>query len=130
MRDFKEYTIMDGKTTTGVGNVIYCEDFTHAIVSFNTSGSANCSVKFAGSIASAAPNFSAAQSPSNSFDYVQLKDLEDASSVDGDTGLTLAGTDDQRLFEVNVNALTYFTANITAISAGAVTIKVKLYTNK
>lgn len=120
---------MSAKGTTGIGNTIFCEDFRNAVISFNTASSANCTVKFAGSIAETAPNFAAAQSVSNSYDYVQVKDLEDASAIDGDTGITLTGTDDHRLVEINTNGLRYINAVITAISAGTVTIKVRLYNN-
>jgi hypothetical protein len=128
-KDIKEYTIMDGKTDVGAGRIPMCEDFTHAIVSVHTAGSTNCTLKFAGSISEVAPDFAAGQSPTNSYDFVQVKDLEDGSTLDGDTGLVLSGTDEHRLFEINTNALRFMTARITAISAGAVTVKVRLYNN-
>ena len=128
-KDIKEYTIMLAKGDTGVGNIPMCEDFTHAIVSVHTTDSTNCTLKFAGSIAEETPNFAAGQSPTNSYEFVQAKDLEDGSTLDGDTGLVLSGTDDNRLFEINTNALRFITARITAISAGAVTVKVRLYNN-
>ncbi len=127
MRKFVEYTIMDAKTTTGAGNIILADDFRHAVLSVNTSGSANCTLKFAGSIATDSPNFGNAQSVSNPYDFVEVKDLQDGSAIDGDTGLVLSGTDDNRLFEVNVNGLRWITARLTAISAGAVTVKIRLY---
>lgn len=130
MRDYKEYTIFSSKAATGQGNVISCDDFTHAIVSVDTASSANLTTKIAGSIQDPAPDFTAAQTATNSFDYIQLKDLEDASSIDGDTGFAVAGTDDHRLFEININALRYFTAVVTTYTAGNITIKVRLYNNK
>ena len=130
MKDFKEYTILDAADATGAGKTIFCEDFTHAIISVNTASSANLTLKIAGSIAETAPNFAAAQSVANSFDYLQIKDLEDGSSIDGDTGIAPAGTDDHRLFEVNINAIRYLTAVVTARSAGSVTVKVRLYNNQ
>lgn len=129
MRDYKEYTIFDAKDAVGVGNIIFCEDFTHAVVSVSTANSANLTLKFAGSIAEDAPDFSAAQSPTNMYDFLQAKDLEDASSIDGDTGFAVAGTDDHRLFEININAIRHLTARVTAQSAGDVTVKVRLYSN-
>jgi hypothetical protein len=129
MRNYQTYTILDAKAATGSGITIPCDDFTHAIISFHTASSANLTVKFAGSIADTAPDFAAAQSVSNSFDYVQVKDLEDGTAIDGDTGVTLAGTDDNRLFEVNINALKYLNAIVTARAAGSVTVKVRLYNN-
>ena len=130
MRDFKEYTILDAAATTGAGKSIFCDDFTHAIISVNTADSANLTLKFAGSIQEPSPNFAAAQSPANSFDYIQAKDLEDGSSIDGDTGIAFAGTDDNRILELNINALKYLTAVITARAAGSVTVKVRLYNNQ
>jgi hypothetical protein len=127
MRESIEYTIMDGKTDTGAGNVIFCQDFRHAVISVHTSGNANYTLKFAGSIAEPAPNFANAQSVSNQYDFVEVKDLQDGSAVDGDTGITSAGTDDNRLFEVNINGLQYITSRITAISSGAITVKIRLY---
>ena len=129
-RDSKSYTILDAKATTGAGLVIPCGDFTHAVISLNTASSANLTVKFAGSIADVAPVFTDAQSVANSFDYIQVKDLEDASAIDGDTGIAPAGTDDHRMFEVNINALQFLTAVVTARAAGSVTVKVRLYNNQ
>lgn len=130
MKDFKEYTILDAAAATGAGKTIFCDDFTHAIVSVNTASSANLTLKFAGAISEPAPNFATAQSASNSFDYLQVKDLEDGSSIDGDTGFAPAGTDDHRMFEVNINAIKYLTAVVTARAAGSVTVKVRLYNNQ
>lgn len=130
MKDDKIYTILNAKATTGAGLAIYCGDYTHAIISFNTASSANMTVKFAGSIANTAPDFAAAQSVSNPFDYIQVKDLQNGSSIDGDTGVALAGTDDQRMFEMNINALQYLTAIVTAHAAGSVTVTVRLYNNQ
>lgn len=127
MRDFKEYTIMSAKAATGIGNNIFVEDFRHCVISVNTASSANGTLKFQGSIAESAPDFSAAQSVSNSWDYVEVKDLQDGSAIDGDTGVAPAGTDDHRLFEVNINGLRWLNARLTAYSAGAFTVKVRLY---
>ena len=130
MRDYKFYTIFNAKAATGAGAVIPCGDFTHAIISFNTASSANMTVKFAGSIAETAPVFTNAQSVSNPFDYIQVKDLQNGTSIDGDTGVALAGTDDQRMFEVNINALQYLTAVVTAYAAGSVTMTIRLDNNQ
>jgi len=127
MRQSVEYTIMSGKGSTGVGSNIYCQDFRHAVISFSTTGSANCTIKFAGSIATDSPDFSAAQSPTNLYDFMEVKDLQDGSAIDGDVGITLAGTDDNRIFEMNINGLQWLNARLTAWAAGAITVKVRLY---
>lgn len=127
MRDYKEYTIMDAKADTGVGKAIFVGDAKHIEVFVATASSANGTVKFQGSIAGSVPDFAAAQTAANQWDYVLVKDLEDGSSLDGDTGLAPAGTDDFRMFEVNTNALNWFSARITAIAAGNFTVKIRIY---
>lgn len=127
MRDYKEYTIFSAKGTTGIGNNINVKDFRHAVIMFGSASSANLTVKFQGSISTDAPDFSAAQSVSNHWDFVQVKDLQNGSSIDGDTGLALAGTDDFRMFEININGLNWINARITALAAGTATVKVVLY---
>ena len=116
-----------------IGKNIFCRDFRHASIGFASSGTANLTLKFVGSAADSpdkiheCPDFSASQSDSNMWDYVEVVDLEDGAAIDGDTGITLAGTDDHRMFEVNVNGLDYLNAILTAWSAGDATITVKLY---
>ena len=124
MRDYTHFTILDAKAAPGVGNSIHVGDSRHIIISVGTASSANLTCKFQGSIAETAPDFSAAQSVANHWDYIEVKDLQDGSAIDGDTGFAPAGTDDFRLFEFNTNGLRYINARVTALAAGNVTVKV------
>jgi len=117
-------------TMHDIGHNIQCEDFRNGVITFNSANSANMTVKFQGGISETVPDFSAAQSTTNRWDYVQIIDLEDGASIDGDTGVVLSGTDDQRLFEVNMNHLKWFNAIISGWAAGDVTVKIKLGDNK
>lgn len=121
--------ILDAKAATGIGNVINVEDFRHLVLAIDTASSANMTIKLQGSIQDTQPTFTSAQSATNQWDYIQVKDLEDGSTIDGDTGLVLAGTDDHRIFEINVNGLKWITLNITARSAGSATAIVKGFNN-
>lgn len=133
-RQVVHYKILDAKSTTGIGNVIDVRDFRNAIVKIGTSGSANCTVKAQGCITDPAtdfiaPDFSASQSVTNHWDYIQMIDLQDGSPVNGDTGFVAVGVDDFRQFEININGLDYISFRITAISAGAVTVSIQLTNN-
>jgi hypothetical protein len=124
--DYKEYTILNAKGEVGTGLAIPCKDARHILLSFATSGNANLTVKFQGAISDvsgAAPDFSAAQSVSNMWDYVEVIDLQSGTAIAGDTGVSVSGSDDFRLFEVNTDALAYICATVTARTAGAVTVK-------
>lgn len=122
-------------TMHDIGRNIYCRDFRHAVISVNTASSANLTLKFVGSLGDSianphtCPDFSATQSKDNSWDYIQVIDLEDGSAIDGDTGISPAGTDDHRQFEANINGIDWINAIITAWTAGNVTVRVVLYNN-
>lgn len=132
MRDYKEYTILNAKAATGAGLVINVEDFRHCVLTFDTDGGGDAAltVKFAGSISEVAPDFTAAQTPANQYDFIQVKDLEDGASIDGDTGIAVATADDHRQVEANINGLKYLTARVTARTEGEVTVKVRLFNNQ
>lgn len=82
-------------------------------------------IKFVGSNADAAPDFSAAASASNPWDYVQVVDQIDGSSVAGGTGVTSVTVTSVRNLEANSNAFKWFGAVISNYTAGSVTLKGK-----
>jgi len=128
-RAYQNFDILTAKGATGVGTTILVEDYRNIMLSFATDGGtdANLTVKFQGSIATDAPTFSAAQSVSNHWDYIEVIDIEDGEPIDGDTGLAVSSTDDYRLFEVNTNGLKWINAVVTARTAGEVTVKAKVF---
>lgn len=130
MRNRKVYTIMSAKATTGVGSFIDVKDFRNVVVSIATTGSANFTVKCQGGIGDDCPAFASSASPTNAWDYLELATLADSSApVRGATGVVASGTDICKLYEVNINGVDWLTFNITAISAGSITIKVTCVDN-
>jgi hypothetical protein len=119
--------VLDAKAATGVGTTQDVSDYRHIILMVATASSANLTVKFQGSAEGSAPAFGSAQSVTNHWDYIEIKDLQDGSAIDGDAGISVAGTDDVRLFEVNTNGLRWFNASVTARAAGSVTAKIALF---
>ena len=128
-------TILDAKAATGVGRTITTTAHRNIILSIATAGNANLTVKVQGALGEIEADgtypvdFTAAQSVSNMWDYLQIIDLEDGSIIDGDTGFVVTGTDDFRHFEINTNGIDFITLNVTARSAGSVTAKARLVTN-
>jgi len=124
-----EHTFLNAQAATGAGLALDVSNYRHIVVSIGTASSGNLTVKFQGSVAKDAPTWGSAQSATNHWDYIQIKDLEDGSSVDGDTGFAVVGTDDVRLFEVNTNGLRWLNLNVTARTAGSVTANGSLFKN-
>ena len=123
---------------TPAPRIAFVKDFRNVILSVQTSGSFNATVKVAGSIGKLladsdangnTPNFGATQSKTNPYTFMQIIDSDTAAAVDGATGITSAGTDLQKTYEVNVNGLEYITIVPTAWTAGTITVKALLTDN-
>ena len=119
-------------TMHDIGKNIFVDDYQHIKLSYDTDGAGDAAmtVKFQGSVSEDCPDFSAASSVTNRWDYVDCVDDEDGSSIDGDTGIAVAGADDHRMLEVNNNGLRWINAIISGWSEGEVTIKTRLYDNQ
>ncbi len=130
MRNFQKLqTMLDAKAATGMGKAIMTEDFKIACIQFGSASSGSFTVKFQISYSDDCPVFTDAQSVSNHWDYAQVVDLQSGSTINGDTGIALSGTDDFRNLELNINGAKWINAIVTAYSAGTATVKVKLYDN-
>lgn len=116
-------TIMNAKDTNGIGAPALVSDFANIVFAVNSTGNAALTLKFQVSYQKTMPDFSAAQSPTNQWDYVRVVDLEDGSAIDGDTGITFASADDNRMLEADVNGAMWVNAIVSGRSAGAVTVK-------
>ncbi len=127
MRTSIPYTILDAAAAVGTGRPVLVQDFKTVVFSFATAGSATLTVKFQGSNEEACPDFSAAQSVGNMWDYIEVIDLQSGSSVAGDTGLAVAGADDFRNIEANFSGMRWVCATVTARTGGSVTVKVRLF---
>lgn len=125
-RDVRQLvTITDAKAANGAGNSINVEYWRDKEISLDSAGSAAMIVKFVGSYQDTAPTFTSAQSVNNQWDYVAVRDREDNSVIEGDTGITLSAADDNRHFNVEANNLVWLSVIISSYTAGSVTIKLK-----
>ncbi len=131
-RQVQTYTIMSAKAATGIGINVFARDFRNMVVTLAgatlSAAQAVMTVKCQGASGDTAPDFTAAQSPSNTWDYTQMVDLQNAAAIDGDTGVAFVAND-VRQFEVNTNVLDWVTLNITAYTSGSMTITCELSDN-
>lgn len=82
-------------------------------------------VKFAGSNADAAPNFGAAATKTNPWDYIKCVNQIDGSAVNGGTGLVGSATTSVTQLEANVNAFKWIAAIVSGFSGGTLSVKGK-----
>lgn len=127
-KDNKLYTILDAKAASGVGLGIEAGDFMHQMIQVffnNFSGT----IKFQGSLSESCPDFSAARSSSNQWEYIQVIDLQSGSNINGDTGVAATASTDVRLFELNLNAIKWMNIEVTR-DGGSVSAITRLFNNQ
>ena len=108
--------------------VIDVDDFRHATLSWHTANSFNATTKVQGSRQEDV-DFEAAASATNRWDYIQVINNEDGSTVDGDTGIspTVAGTDDNFEFAVNVDGMKLLCLDVSSWTAGTLAATLSLF---
>lgn len=114
-----EITILDAAQATGAGNKILVSDFRHIDLILAVAGMGvgdTIIMKIKGSSALEAPDFDAAKTISNEWDYIQAIDKEDGSAIDGDVGITFSASNDLRKLTANVDGLRWITVDINTIS--------------
>lgn len=119
--------------------VLLVKGFRNIIIQVGSSGSATLTLKAAGSLGRTGanataprlglPNMGATVSPANPYSFLQIIPLDTQVALAGATGIALSGTDVNNMYEVNTNAIEYFTVIPTAWTQGAITIKAFLTTN-
>lgn len=117
-------TIVDAETGNAAGSAARVKDYRHIMVEVATVAFTG-TLKFAGSFKqTSSPAFASAQSLANPYDYVQVKDLENNSAIDGDTGIAFSASTDICQYEVNVNALVWINAITSSVTGGSITVKI------
>lgn len=114
-------------------------DFRNIIIQVGTSGTATMTLKAIGSQGmppsvairprGAYPNIGGTISANNPYSFLNLINLDSGASLAGSTGIALSGADVNNEWEVNTNALLFFTVIPTAWSAGVLTIRALCVSN-
>ena len=122
-------TLLDAANSTWVGQGKNSTDFWNIVFSLSTTGTSSFTVKFQWSTSSIMPDFSAAQSATNMWTYMEVIDLENGWSTAWKTGITVASAVEFKNLVANVDWMKFINASVTAYSAWAVTIKGYLFSN-
>ena len=128
-KGYQEYFVLEAETTTGAGTIIDVRDYDTLMLSIATASSGNLTAKFQGAIRlrEADVDFDAAVTAVNHWSYVEAIDINNGDLLDGSTGFAVSGTDAAKTYELNTNGLTFVTVNVTARSAGSVTVIAGLF---
>ena len=128
----KRLTILDAAAADATGNALAVRGFKTIAFQFATDGGSDAAltINFQGSYSDDCPDFSAAQSKTNLWDYIEVIDLEDGSAIDGDTGISVASADDYRQFEANLSGINWICATMSSRTEGEATLYAIPFTNE
>lgn len=118
-------------TMHDVGWSVNIENYVNKEITVDSDGGddAEMTIKFQISHQETEPDFSAAQAVDNQWDYCAVRDREDNSVIEGDTGVAFSAADDHRHFNLETNAAKWFNVIISGYVAGEVTVKIKCSNN-
>lgn len=117
MKSFPQLPILPKAVATGFGVPMNVENFDHVALTIAGDGTASFTIKVKASQQDAKPDFTAAASPTNQWQYIQLRYLLDQSAVAGGTGVVLA-SNGVELYEVNTNGIRWICPEVAAYTSG------------
>ena len=131
-RTIQRQFLLNARATTGIDTNPYTKlpymvvtPFDHLLITIASASSGNFSVKLKGgtldTVTGAVPDFSAAQSATNRWSYVEMINKDDQTDVvKGSTGVVATGTDICKSYAVNSDVFDVIALDVTARSAGTV----------
>ena len=123
----KASPILAAKAAAGVGTTQDVSNYRHIVFRVSAALNSSLTYRFQGSVSDEAPDFSAAQSATNHWEYIETIDLQNEASVDGDTGYAINNdtvANNCRLFRPATPFLRYVSAEVSSYTDGNVTIDV------
>ena len=118
-------TILDAQAANGFGTSMDVKDFKDLLLQVSGENSADLRVRVQASLSDEAPDFTAAASSTNHWDYISVFDIQDGILTTGDTGIVFSGTDDFRNVIINTDAATFINCQVDNYVAGDVTVKLQ-----
>jgi len=117
--------ILSNVAADGFGQAMGVIDFDTVCLTIDTANSANMKIEVFGTPEDTEPTWASAQSLTNRYYELQTVNYDDGDTVDGSTGITLAGTDTHRYIEINTNLLSFINIEISGYAAGNITVSAR-----
>lgn len=118
MNDNHEYKVLfNAAASDTIGDAMYVKGRQHLILDLGATGISgeSCVVKVQASSQEDKPTFSSASTPTNSWDHIEVIDLESGDPIDGTTGITV-NADGTARYELQSNGATWVNIVISSTS--------------
>jgi len=123
--------ILTAAAATGAGNPMLVADSENIQLQVSSDNNADLIIKFQGSMSKDPPDFGAAATTINHWDYLSSYDYAGTGTITaGATGITFSGTDFCKNILVNVDGMVWLNCVVTTYNAGDVTVKGVTFNNQ
>ena len=119
--NYQERVMLNAVEANATSSPFNVADFQHIGVTISASSTSG-TVKFGCSMSETAPTVSTTPNLTNRWDYVEIVDLQNGSTIDGDTGIAMVNVTDVRQFEINTNNLRWCAAFMSENTGGTTTV--------
>jgi hypothetical protein len=116
------HTFCTAKADTGAGTEFKTEPYSRIVLQITGATSTNATLKVQGALPDATVTWGGAAAAANPAVYLGFKNMDARALVAGSTGIAV-GSDSAALIELDTQAIGKINIHISAISAGAVTVK-------
>lgn len=124
-----EIKLVDGATATGQSKAYPIADYEQMMLTLASANNGEFTIKVVGSYMDAQPDFSKASDKDNRWTTISVRNLEDGTNIDGETWISLEGTDSVSSYLVNVPGLKWIWVKVTSYTAGEVNVFINGFTS-
>jgi hypothetical protein len=122
---FNSFIILNSAGSASTGAVFSSADFRDVVIQLTATTDASATIKVQASMSDTPPDFSAAQSATNHWDYIGVYDLNNPNSVIvGSTGITFNGATTEaantKNLLVNTDYIPWLCITITSYTSGTI----------
>ena len=122
--------VLNAAVETGAGVPIDVSNYDEITIQVFTTASATATIKFAVSLSQTKPNFGAAASATNVYDFVDITPLNNqATPIVGGTGIVLSGTDIIKLYTIDTRFVKWICPVVTAYTQGSLNCELNAANN-
>lgn len=124
-----EIKLIDGATATGQSKAYPIGDYEEMMITLASENNGNFTIKVVGSYMDECPDLSQSSDADNRWSTISVRNLEDGTNIDGETWISLEGTDSVSSYLVNTPGLKWIWIKITAYTAGTVNVFLNGFTS-
>lgn len=117
-RWLNEIKLLDNASSTTNSVAYPIADYEHMMLTLASANNGEFTIKVVGSFMDECPDFSQSSDTDNRWTTISVRDLEDGTNIDWETGISLSGTDWVSSYLVNTPGLKWLWVKITSYTAG------------